>query len=347
MLDTLTQPNPTTSYANWILTAWDRDKDYLKQEWWEPLMGDLVKYVTIGHEHCHTGERREHWHIYFELNGKHRKNMNGIKRWLNDQTVHCEPRRGSGEQARNYCQKDGDFWELGELKQQGARTDLVKCKEMIQQGVSMIELAQEQFSNFVRYHRGFYIFADLCSRERQRLAGLSEVEVTVFIGPSGSGKTYQCSLIKKEYNADPELGCYQFMQQQNGKCYFDGYEKQKCIWFDEFTGATMQFNHWCRLADKYGVRVETKGGSVEITGLKRIVISTIIPPGEWWPNCQSFRDDPEQLWRRITQIYYCPKSTGPRRNKTYYQPMLIPEEDWERICKPYLDNLETMKVAVQ
>nr|AIY31236.1 putative replicase protein [Dromedary stool-associated circular ssDNA virus] len=334
-----------TRYSNWILTTWDPEAPYLKENWWEPQMDNLVQYVTVGHEHCHEGEQREHWHIYFELSGNHRKNMASIKEWLNDLTVHCEVRRGTGQQAIKYCQKGFDFWELGEPKRQGSRSDLVNCKQLLEEGVSMIELAQAHFGDFVRYYRGLYQYADLLSREKQRTAGLSEVEVTVFIGPAGSGKTYNCSKIKAEYEENG-MGCYQFMQQQNGKCYFDGYEKQKCIWFDEFTGSTMQFNHWCRLADKYGVRVETKGGSVQISGLKRIIISTIIPPGEWWPNSQSFRDDPEQLWRRITEIYYCPKSTGTRRNKTYYKPMLIPEEDWERICRPYLENLDTLKVPI-
>lgn len=335
--------NSTSRYSNWILTAWKPDAPYLKPEWWDVFMGDLVQYVTIGHEHCHNQEAREHWHIYIEFAGNHRKTMKSIKQWLKDMTLHCEPRRGTAEQAKTYCQKDGDYFERGELKRQGQRSDLLECKRLIEEGYSMIELAQAHFSDFVRYYRGLNQYADLLAREKQRTAELSEVEVTVFIGPSGSGKTYSCSKIKREYEENG-LGCYQFMQQQNGKCYFDGYEGQKCIWFDEFTGSTMQFNHWCRLADKYGVRVETKGGSVQITDLKRIIISTIIPPGEWWPNSDSFRNDPEQLWRRITNIYYCPKATGPRRERVYYKPMLIPEEDWERICRPYLENLDTMKV---
>ena len=45
----------------------------------------------------------------------------------------------------------------------------------------------------------------------------------------------------------------------------------------------LPFNVFLCLADKYETRVETKGGSVCIVGLRKILISTTVFPKDWWP----------------------------------------------------------------
>ena len=96
------------------------------------------------------------------------------------------------------------------------------------------------------------------------------------------------------------------------KIYFDGYNNQKTLWFDEFAGTTMPFTKFCQIADRYPGRYETKGGSVLIYGLKKILISTVEYPALWWAGSQRFNTDPEQLFRRITKCYYLgsPRTTS-------------------------------------
>ena len=132
-------------------------------------------------------------------------------------------------------------------------------------------------------------------------------EVIVYVGPSGSGKTWHCA-------TDPDYmdgKGYRFPVQMDSKIYFDGYDRQKTLWFDEFSGKTMQFTKFCQLTDRFGARYETKGGSVLIFGLKKILISTIQFPHLWWPGSERFNTDTEQLYRRLTKCYYL----GPPRIK--------------------------------
>lgn len=66
----------------------------------------------------------------------------------------------------------------------------------------------------------------------------------------------------------------------------------------------MPFTKFCQIADRYAGRYETKGGSVLISGLEKILISTIEYPALWWPGSERFKQDPEQLFRRLTKCYY-------------------------------------------
>ena len=74
----------------------------------------------------------------------------------------------------------------------------------------------------------------------------------------------------------------------------------------------MPFGKFCQLADRFPGIYETKGGSVLISGLKKILISTISYPSTWWAGSNRFNLDPEQLYRRLTKCYYLgpPRTTA-------------------------------------
>lgn len=248
-------------------------------------------YLIIGKEVCpRTG--RIHWHVYIEG----LRNMNEVKGALHDNTCHVERRRGSQQQAIDYVKKGGDWFEIGEPVYKGKRTDLDKIKKLLDDGGSLLDAAEENFGSFVRYHKGFERYKDLLDAKRRKTAPLEMPQVIVHCGPAGSGKSWACA-------NDPDYikDGYKFPSQAPGKVYFDGYAGESVIWFDEFSGSTMPFSLFCQIADRYGCRVETKGGSVEIIGLKKILISSIEPPEVWWAKCERYLRDPNQLTRRITE----------------------------------------------
>lgn len=84
-----------------------------------------IRYSIIGIE---TGEREKTQHLqaYFEFNGPIR--MTGvveILRMAQTKGWHLEPRRGTRDEARDYCNKDKDFTETGTwIRGPGARSDI-------------------------------------------------------------------------------------------------------------------------------------------------------------------------------------------------------------------------------
>ena len=88
---------------------------------------------------------------YIELSKPAR--IAALKKWLPQ--AHFESRRGSREQARDYCKKEdtriaGPFergdWEAGGI---GARTDLLQIKRKIDNGSQEKEIADEHFESWL------------------------------------------------------------------------------------------------------------------------------------------------------------------------------------------------------
>lgn len=77
--------------------------------------------------------------------------------------------------------KDGNWWEMGNRMQQGRRNDLIMIRDMIRNGANILDIADEHFGSFVRYHRGIMLYQDLLNRREQRAAQMVKPEVVVYI----------------------------------------------------------------------------------------------------------------------------------------------------------------------
>lgn len=67
-------------------------------------------YFVFGYETGESGTRHLQGYIEFTR----RLRFNQVRSYLGEQ-VHIEPRRGTGQQAADYCKKDGVFVEYGTL----------------------------------------------------------------------------------------------------------------------------------------------------------------------------------------------------------------------------------------
>lgn len=140
------------AFRNLCFTAWNTEMN---------LFDDVPSYVLYAvyqrEKAPETG--RLHLQGYAEFNNGIK--LARIKAWLGNDT-HLEKRKGTRDQARNYCMKpdsrdDGDAgpWEHGEFgdKQQGKRKDIddaVECA--IQHGLR--ECAQQFPGTYAKYFKG-------------------------------------------------------------------------------------------------------------------------------------------------------------------------------------------------
>lgn len=325
----------------------DNNMDEFKNRLESMVEMGKIKYVVMGKRETGGRTGYQHYHLYIEMVRKCA--LSTLKGVINVRDCHAETRLGRQVDAITYATKQGIELEIGEKDAQGKRTDILDVKHLLEEGRSLLDVARQDahFATVMHNLRSLTTYQLDIRKVQVRETAPEAPEVIVYVGRSGTGKSWNC-----RNDPDYRRDGFKFMVQQSGKCYFDGYNGETVLWFDEFSGATMEFSKFLQLADMYEFTGEIKGGSVEVFR-KKILISTTIWPHEWW-TCENFRRDPIQLWRRITKLYWIPlRYSDPveihpnitikvgkkwvNGEKVEYE---YEEKDWNFINHDYIKNLE-------
>jgi len=250
----------------------------------------VVRYGIAGREvGGHTGTR--HLQGYFEFDRPVR--LDWIKREAGVAALHLEIAKGSQEQNIEYCSKEGDIaFEHGDRRRggQGARSDLLEVKEMLDSGESMRSVAESHFGSFCRHHKAFRLYRELRQEERAW-----RTQVVWLWGPTGTGKSWRA--MEEARNLCPGSVCR--IADQTLK-WFEPYAGHKGVVLDDFTG-DCKLELVLRLFDRYPEMVPIKGGFVP--WVPRIVwVTSNFSPNQLWRGNGEVQH--AALERRIDEIIY-------------------------------------------
>lgn len=222
--------------SNWCWTAFDPNLS----EVWLSVVAPV--YWCYGVEVCPTTAKR-HWQGYLEC--KNATTFSALK-GRSPPGIHWEPRKGTQEEAIEYCKKDGDFHEFGEKKVGvGKRNDLTALREAIVKGDSYEKLFDDHFSVVLQYGRGVRDYQQLKQPHRTW-----ETEVICIWGATGVGKSRKAN----------EAGAAFVEYDKSG--FIHGYSNEAIVCFDDFDPSTMTREVFLRLTDRYHIKVNVKGGSM-------------------------------------------------------------------------------------
>lgn len=206
---------------------------------------------------------------------------------------HLECANGTVTQNKEYCSKSCDpttnpFIECGIAsgENQGKRTDLEKCVKDIQDNhFNMIQIAQNHPTAFVKFSGGLQKLI-ACQTQRRNFM----TDLIWYHGPTGTGKS---RLAWEEY---PEA----YSKDPTTK-WWDGYSGEETIIIDDYRPSKeLPFNQLLRLADRYPMNVEMKGGWINFAP-KRIIITTPKDPISTFQNLEWIGPEAlDQLQRRIS-----------------------------------------------
>lgn len=237
---------------DWCFTYFDTDKelDFDKNN---------VRYICYGVERCPSTDR-EHYQGFAIF--KRTCRMPKAKQWIGGgDGTHIEPRRGTRDQARDYCRKSGGrFWEWGQY-------DGMTKEELFKQPIEYIKENYQEF--FCRYHRGL---------EKLNLTkgpAWRDVEVILIWGESGTGKTRMVMEMDSVYKIDPPYR------------WFDGYEGEETLLIDDYKKGAVERGLFLNLLDGYRMRLETKGGHTWALWKKVYITSNFNADG--WDNASKRR----------------------------------------------------------
>lgn len=241
---------PSLQSKKWCFTLNNYTEDEF-QRIQSSIESDDVQYAVVGRECGISGTPHLQGFVVF----MRKKALGGVKASLGSARLHLETARGSPSQAAEYCKKEGDFIErgtIGGVTSQGSRTDLAKIQKLVKSGASMSEIADEEFSSFIRYHRGIMLYASLRTPRRTW-----RTQAVWFHGPTGSGKS------RRAYTESHALcnGSVAYIGDSSLK-WFDPYSGEKGVVLDDFDGSA-PISLLLRAIDRYPMRVPIKGGFVE------------------------------------------------------------------------------------
>lgn len=246
---------------------------------------DETEYAVLGKERGESNTPHIQGFIMFVR----KKRLNGVKQALGSNRIHVEIARGTPTEASEYCKKDGDFYERGDIgraRTQGSRSDLARVQALLDAGTPLEQVASQEFCHFIRYHRGIMLYSSLrISRRTWR------TQVVWLHGPTGTGKSrraYEESMAlcggSVSYIGDPSLK------------WFDPYRGEKGVVLDDFDG-TAPISILLRVFDRYPLRVPVKGGFVEFAARIVWVTSNFSPTGLYGGSPQL-----DALRRRLDEV---------------------------------------------
>jgi len=211
--------------------------------------------------------------------------------------AHIETMRGQPLASKEYCSKeDLSPFEHGTLPQPGKRTDIHDAADAIREGSSLRELADTNPVAIVKFSKGLMTLRSLLAKPRDP----SNPPTIYWIhGPTGTGKskfTYEYSMAygKNEDDTWPASADLK---------WFDGYDGQQVVLFDDFRPKEVSFSFFLRILDRYPIKVPIKGGFVNWNP-KLILITTPYDIDKTFEfRAQHRAEDIKQLKRRITRVF--------------------------------------------
>jgi len=231
---------------------------------------EKMRYLIYGKE---VGERgTKHLQGYMEL--KSPCKITTIKKLgLCFGQMHLETRRGSRNQARDYCKKsDQNPFEFGDWDSggQGSRTDLKKLKTFIDNNPSVEAVYDAGYTRELLYYpRGIQTLIEISEKKKTR--EFRKLDVEVIYGAAGAGKTR--SVTEKEKDLF-------IAQVDKGGFHFNGYDGERAILIDDFEG-WIQYTDLLRILDGHQYRVNIKGAH-RYAQWTKVYITSNHSPEKWY-----------------------------------------------------------------
>jgi len=217
-------------------------------------------------------------------------------------TAHVEAQRGTKSECLTYHTKhetrlEGPYFfpskdsvEKWVRRGAGVRTDLDAMVAMVRSGATDTQILEAIPVAIFKYQKGIdAVRLAMPGQERQA----APKDCVLYLGPTGTGKSYR---LRRESPEGPD-----WFWVSPGK-WFDGYQGQSGLVFDEFRDNWQTYSYMLRLLDCYPFRVERKGGFIQMKAT-RFRFSSNVHPKAWWagrPGKVAWVEDP--LRRRFSRI---------------------------------------------
>jgi len=245
-----------------------------------------IEYICFGKE---LGPKTGEPHLQGYLESSKPISMKSLKALFGCETIHLEPRRGTQQQAIDYCKKDGDFHEIGIKKQQGKRNDLCAVRKLAQDGG--IRAVVESCDNYQQVR-----LAECYLTYKEDPRDWKPIVLWLY-GGTGLGKSRRARhFLETIYQLEGD----QIYTKSDGTKWWPGYDGHRGVIIDDFRDSWWSITEMLRLLDRYECKVEYKGGYRQFKPTHIIITSCLAPT-----DCYSNTGEAiKQLTRRIDETHH-------------------------------------------
>lgn len=242
------------------------------------LVSSGIKYLCYGKEIAPTTKTKHlQGYVYFNNARSFKSAMATLPNGS-----HIEKCMGTAKQNKEYCEKEGEFVEYGELPEQGKRNDIAEVRDYFDadpnpsmmgvfsfaKNLQTIKIAEQ----YLKYHEN--------PRKWKPI-------VYWYYGATGTGKS------KQAYEECPNA--YYAMDSIK---WWEGYDAHEEVIIDDMRKDFASFNQLLKLLDRYAYRIEVKGASRQFLA-KKIIITSCFHPSQLF---STSKEDIAQLLRRLDKI---------------------------------------------
>lgn len=227
-------------------------------------------YLIVGREVCPTTQLP---HLQCFIAFKNAKTFSAFKKM--HPKMHFSPTKGTPEQNRTYCSKDGNFFEKGELpmsQKEKGNSEVVAWQEAllaVQEG----RLEDVRPDILCRNLKSVEYAAERIAGLKRKVETLDEMPKCVWIwGPSRTGKSHHVDVTYPD----------RYIKDVNTKRW-DGYQDQDVV---ELQDVDLQYAAYGgdlkRLADKYPIQIQEIYKPTRLIRPKAIFVTSNFHPCEIW-----------------------------------------------------------------
>lgn len=255
-------------------------------QWMPPIDSADIAYIIYEPETCPTTGTR---HLQGYVRFHNRKALATAKRLLGEPSLHLEVAKGSEQQNKDYCSKEGHSIEFGNYEphagQQGRRNDLQELQEAVKSGMPLKQVAANWPSQWIRYHQGITSFSLMIAPTPPLRRS---VITTVLWGTTGTGKSHR---VRTAY---PEAIII-----LPGRDPFYRYTNQPVIVFEEFNWADWPIRKMNIYLDVWSADLDCRYNN-KMALWEKVFILANSAPSSWYPMEEAPLRD--AFFRRLSYI---------------------------------------------
>lgn len=269
--------------------------------------GSLRVTYTHGQEEC--GGNTAGFHLQFYVEFEKKVKLTTLKNVFSKR-IHWEIRKGTSEQADDYCGKDdtrvadGISWKHGTRSavKQGQRTDLDSVVTALKQGMKRKAIAENFGVAYIKFHKGIEAMAqalDISLEEKQPT--YIDRTCMIFFGAPGSGKS---TAAMRMMDGDT---FYQPQKSNGSVLSFESYTGQHWIFLDDFEPSQLSRGTLKEIMDNRACQLPGRGSNSSKAGRhKGVIITSQEDPETWYDKADAVsKIHWEAIRRRCKTVWKC------------------------------------------